>query len=147
MPCPFCGWDATVYYESQMFTGPHVECSNEKCAVSTQEYFDKAAAIAAWNTRAPAAEAGAVRDGDAALSALVAELDEMERKATEGPWRHEGPDPFDDYNIMPPTQGGGAIAAVVSNGRPAAEVGANAALITLLRNAWPTLRDAVRGKS
>ncbi len=49
-------------------------------------------------------------------------------KHTPGPWMHEGPDHFRDYNIL--HQGDAlAVAAVVSNMRPSYEIKANAKLI------------------
>lgn len=61
-----------------------------------------------------------------------------ETRWTEGPWRAEGPDPFGDLNILHPADAL-AIAAVVSNMRPAEEVVANAHLIA----AAPELYDAL----
>lgn len=49
-------------------------------------------------------------------------------RATKGPWHAEGPDMFGDFNILHPADSL-AVAAVVSNLRPAEEVAANARLI------------------
>lgn len=49
---------------------------------------------------------------------------------TPGEWRKEGPDPFGDYNILPPAPENLAIAAVVSNLRSPEEVYANACVFT-----------------
>jgi len=46
---------------------------------------------------------------------------------TPGPYRADGPDPFGDYNILHPADYS-AVAAVVSNCRPAPEVHATALL-------------------
>ncbi len=52
----------------------------------------------------------------------------METKWTDGPWNIDGPDCFGDFNIL--CDGDAlAIAAVVSNMRPADEVAANAYLL------------------
>jgi hypothetical protein len=51
-----------------------------------------------------------------------------EAKHTPGEWTSESPDEFGDYNICP-ADGVLAVAAVVSNLRPPAEVAANARLI------------------
>lgn len=48
---------------------------------------------------------------------------------TPGPWRYDGPDCFMDYNILPADDHTGALAGVVNNGRPPAEVAANARLM------------------
>jgi hypothetical protein len=63
----------------------------------------------------------------------------MERPLfTPGSYRADGPDPFGDYNIVPKGQFL-AVAAVVSNMRPEAEVAANAALF----EAAPELYDFI----
>ncbi len=58
---------------------------------------------------------------------------------TNAPWKSEGPDQFGDYNIVN-GEAKLAIAAVVSNLRPAAEVAANARLVA----AAPSLASALR---
>lgn len=60
-------------------------------------------------------------------------------KFTPGPWRSEGPDEFGDHNIIPP-DARLAVAAVVSNLRPAEEVAANACLVA----AAPELCEALK---
>lgn len=55
---------------------------------------------------------------------------ELGERATAGLWSVEGPDDFGDYNITHPTDAL-AVAAVVSNMRPADEVAANADLVGL----------------
>lgn len=60
-------------------------------------------------------------------------------KHTPGPWRAEGPDMFGDFNIIPP-DAMLAVAAVVSNLRPAERVAANAAVVA----AAPDLLDVAR---
>lgn len=60
---------------------------------------------------------------------------------TPGPWHSEGPDEFGDYNIHHPADRL-AVAAVISNGRPAAEVAANAALVASARD----LLEAVKSQ-
>lgn len=63
----------------------------------------------------------------------------MSAKHTPGPYSAEGPDMFGDYNIFHPADAL-AVAAVVSNMRPADEVAANAALFS----AAPDLLEALR---
>lgn len=65
-----------------------------------------------------------------------------EAKHTSGPYRAEGPDEFGDYNILHDGDAL-AVAAVVSNMRPADEVAANASLfgaapelLECARNGW-----------
>ncbi|GFM73801.1 hypothetical protein PSCICL_47930 [Pseudomonas cichorii] len=59
-------------------------------------------------------------------------------KHTPGPWRHEGPDYFHDFNILSPCDSL-AVAAVVSNMRELPEIAANAKLIA----AAPELLEAL----
>jgi hypothetical protein len=61
-------------------------------------------------------------------------------KHTPGKWRYEGPDCFSDFNILPPNDTTGALAGVVNNGRPPAEVLANARLIA----AAPEMYEALQ---
>lgn len=61
---------------------------------------------------------------------------------TNVPWKSEGPDQFGDYNIVN-GEANLAIAAVVSNLRPAAEVAANAAFIVKAVNSHDALVKAL----
>lgn len=63
-------------------------------------------------------------------------------KFISGPWRSEGPDPFGDYNILHPADSL-AVAAVVSNLRPARVVQANAQLITAAPELYEALKAAL----
>lgn len=61
---------------------------------------------------------------------------------TLGPWRPEGPDEFGDYNILHPANSL-AVAAVVSNLRPAAVVRADAHLIAAALDMYEVLKAAL----
>lgn len=66
-----------------------------------------------------------------------------EFRGTPGPWRAEGPDHFGDHNILHPADSL-AVAAVVSNMRPAGEVAANARLVAAAPTMLAALRDCQR---
>src|SRR3546814_7675027 len=61
-------------------------------------------------------------------------------KGTPGPWGVDVPDMFGDYNILHDGDAL-AVAAVVSNMRPAEEVAANAALVGASKDLLETLRN------
>jgi hypothetical protein len=64
---------------------------------------------------------------------------------TPTPWVAEGPDMFGDYNIVRGDSAEAlAVAAVVSNMRPAEEVAANAALIVRAVNSHEIMRAALK---
>lgn len=64
-------------------------------------------------------------------------------KHTPGPWRVEGPDMFGDFNILHPADAL-AVAAVVSNMRPADEVLANANLVAAATELFEAAALALR---
>ncbi|GFM87766.1 hypothetical protein PSCICO_31650 [Pseudomonas cichorii] len=63
-------------------------------------------------------------------------------KHTPGPWRHEGPDYFHDFNILHPGDSL-AVAAVVSNMRQLPEIEANAKLIAAAPELLESLSNLV----
>jgi len=68
---------------------------------------------------------------------------DTDRAHTGLPWRAEGPDMFGDFNILHPADSL-AVAAVVSNMRPGAEVQGNADLIIRAVNSHDDLVAALR---
>lgn len=66
----------------------------------------------------------------------------MQTKHTPGPWRADGPDGFQDFNIL---HGGDslAVAAVISNMREPPEIEANASLIAAAPDLLAALQRAV----
>ena len=58
LPCPFCGGEATIYpsYDTteNEIDGWFIGCEHMKCTghPETDQFFTKAEAIEAWNTRA-----------------------------------------------------------------------------------------------
>lgn len=86
--------------------------------------------------------------GHTPSGALVERLRVLFAKSTPQPWKAEPADMFGDHNIV---RGDSdeclAIAAVVSNMRPADEVAANANLIVETINALPTLLAALDARA
>ena len=109
LPCPFCGREADLHHDAMV----HVECLG--CTASAYA-FDQAAAIAAWNRRAPVWHpiATAPKDGSKVmLHGPVAWLEYMFDDAApleeasvfgsfyDGEWRTETANPYSD--IVRPT--------------------------------------------
>ena len=68
-PCPFCGGEAEIWRAHRGLTA-WIACMGRCAVLVSKEYTADEEAIAAWNTRAPLAEALAVPTEEAFMSAV-----------------------------------------------------------------------------
>lgn len=54
LKCPFCGWEAERYQNSDDEFSHFVKCSN--CAAQTDFYMTEEHAVSRWNMRVPSHE-------------------------------------------------------------------------------------------